>query len=106
MSQSQSNHLTPGPWTWGAHGDGYHITGEIRGLWAKVATVHGMRPDNARLIAAAPDLLALAQQYASECSSCDGAGKVQMLSATGHPAGEVDCEDCADIRAVITKAEG
>jgi|SRR5581483_1084374 len=61
---------------------------------------------NARLIAAAPDLLALARQYAAECATCAGSGKVEMLSATGYPAGELACEDCADIRIVIAKAEG
>jgi hypothetical protein len=52
---------------------------------------------NARLIAAAPDLLALAKQYASECAGCDGTGYISSWEK---------CADCADIRAVIAKAEG
>ena len=56
---------------------------------------------NARLIASAPELLALAKRYASECSGCDGQGN-SKLSAL-HPE---ECQDCADIRAVIEKAEG
>ena len=62
-------------------------------------------PANARLIAAAPDLLALAKQYASECGECNGTGEVD-----GDPERDsyarVNCPDCADIRAVIAKAEG
>jgi len=53
------------------------------------------------LIAAAPDLLALAKQYASECSGCDGKG--EWLGPDLH---REPCQDCADIRAVIAKAEG
>ena len=49
-------------------------------------------------------LLALAKQYASECSACDGRGEI------GGPLSSGDCQtdpcpDCADIRAVINKAE-
>jgi hypothetical protein len=71
------------------------------------------RPDecvaNACLIAAAPDLLALAKQYASECSGCDGTGVTRVThSVQGGEVIEtpIYCEDCADIRAVIAKAEG
>lgn len=53
------------------------------------------------LIAAAPDLLALAKQYLSECSSCDGTGEIGWSEAEASP-----CPDCEDIRAVINKAEG
>lgn len=45
---------------------------------------------NAKLIAAAPELLELARQYASECAECGGDGG--------------SCPECADIRAVIAKA--
>ena len=54
---------------------------------------------NARLIAAAPELLALAIQYASECGECDGTG----CDAVGHIGA---CEECAPIRQVIEKATG
>lgn len=56
---------------------------------------------NAWLIAAAPDLLALARKYASTCSGCDGFGNSKLSGL--HP---MPCEDCADIWAVIAKAEG
>lgn len=61
----------------------------------------------AALVKAAPDLLALARQYASECADCNGTGS---RTITTHPGGiEVDnddqpCEACADIRAAIAKA--
>ena len=64
---------------------------------------------NAALIAAAPDLLALAKQYASECADCGGTGRYQYtfplpsmaMAQVGEP-----CAACDDIRAVISKAEG
>lgn len=59
------------------------------------------RDANAALIAAAPDLLELAQQYASECAECDGGGYV--LGRHAEPTTE-PCSICADIRAVIAKA--
>lgn len=61
---------------------------------------------NARLIAAAPDLLALAKQLASECCGCSGTGLVWQYTADHQPLAEEPCADCADIRAVIAKAEG
>ena len=51
---------------------------------------------NMALILAAPDLLALARKLASECAECG-------VDDTMHEDG---CPDCADIRAVIAKAEG
>jgi hypothetical protein len=59
---------------------------------------------NARLIAAAPDLLALAHQYASECAECGGTGTVVPWSL--KPDVTEACSECTDIRAVIDKAEG
>ncbi|MFO1394674.1 MAG: hypothetical protein U1F09_12995 [Steroidobacteraceae bacterium] len=52
---------------------------------------------NARLIAAAPDLLALARQYASECGDCAGT----RVCPDDEP-----CTECADIWRIIDKAEG
>jgi hypothetical protein len=52
---------------------------------------------NASLIVAAPDLLALAHQYASECGDCAGT----RLCPDDEP-----CMECSDIWAVIDKAEG
>ena len=56
---------------------------------------------NARLISAAPDLLALAKKYASECAMCGGTNRDPWNSPTGKP-----CDVCAPIHAVIAKAEG
>ena len=57
---------------------------------------------NAALIAAAPDLLALAKQYAGDCVSCHGGGGYYgAMSGTWYP-----CSACSNIRAVIDKAEG
>jgi len=59
---------------------------------------------NARLIAAAPDLLELAEQYASECGECNGSGRDITLLDNGEYGPDIDCEACADIRAVIAQA--
>jgi hypothetical protein len=63
---------------------------------------------DARLIAAAPDLLELARQYASESAECDGTGRWVENDRHGKPIEKTarPCEDCAGIRAVIAKAEG
>lgn len=55
-----------------------------------------IHPD-ALLIAAAPDLLALAHQYAEECGDCAGT----RVCPDDEP-----CTACADVWAVIDKAEG
>lgn len=52
---------------------------------------------NANLIAAAPELLALAKQYASECGECAGT----RVMPDDQP-----CTECAFIWAVIDQAEG
>jgi hypothetical protein len=52
---------------------------------------------NAVLFAAAPDLLALAHQYAEECGDCAGA----RVCPDDEP-----CAACADVWAVIDKVEG
>jgi hypothetical protein len=56
---------------------------------------------NARLIAAAPDLLELAHQMARECCDCNYGGGATGLGSEGAP-----CESCGHIRALIEKAEG
>ena len=63
---------------------------------------------NARLIAAAPDLLALAHQVAGECAGCNGHGEIVVNAGPSHDAQfqTEPCPDCADIRAVIARAEG
>lgn len=63
---------------------------------------------NARLIAAAPDLLALAKKLAGECAECEGSGESTVNYPDGTQSSTADppCPDCADIRKVIAKAEG
>lgn len=70
---------------------------------------------NQHLIAAAPDLLALAKQYASECGRCNGTGLVTIsYGGDGYgdrcaalaDADDQPCPDCEDIRKVLAKAEG
>lgn len=76
------------------------------------ATVYRNK-DRARLVAAAPALLAVAKQYASECSDCGGTGRIVTRSGgSGWGDGGPDvheevehCSECEDIRAVIAKAE-
>jgi hypothetical protein len=105
---------TPGPWTtqeaphraWIAS-VGHNVDDPQIWTVAQVApgnTYHfGDKEADARLIAAAPDLLALARQYAMECSECDGTGREELPEQPGIV---TDCPACADIRAVIAKAEG
>ena len=117
MSAEKVAH-TPGPWTmrsgsiWGTSKD---PDGEyICEPWGRT---HAETEANGRLIAAAPDLLALAKRYASDCSECGGTGSVQVCCGSPDQSGSDDdvccgvpdtepCDACADIRAVIEKAEG
>lgn len=91
---------TPGPWRLLKPGSLC-----IEAPDGNVAVVNFARASNADalLIAAAPDLLALAKQYLSECSECNGSGTTWDRDNCTHT---IDCPDCADIRAVIAKAEG
>jgi hypothetical protein len=104
---------TPGPWMVGGDrpGDSSAMALMIYcddSLGSRVADCsesgHGIPREqdyaNARLIAAAPDLLALARQYASECGECNGTG-----NSGNEVLGDEDCEACEDIRTVIAKAE-
>lgn len=97
---------TPAPWNCAPQGDGWHITAHtpMKGgetLFTRVATAHGMKGNDARLIAASPDLLALVHQYASECGDCSGT----RITPDGK-GGDEPCTECAFIWTVIEKAEG
>lgn len=84
-----------------AHLDYFHIEAgraEEDGGW-EIAGY--MRPADARLIAAAPDLLTLAKKYARECGDCSG----HRMVPDGK-GGDEQCTECTDIWAVIDKAEG
>lgn len=122
---------TPGPWQTGGK-DGYdglrvetvatrkHSQSRQIGVVMEIRTTiaYCREPDgvsgipNARLIAAAPDLLALARKLASECAECHGRaytfsddGIVGFGPDDREPTREA-CAECADIREVIAKAEG
>ena len=56
---------------------------------------------NARLIASAPELLAMVERYASECAECDGKGTWVGPDLHTEP-----CDTCADLRALIARAKG
>ena len=135
MSAEKVAH-TPGPWWTDARYDGAEMGCAIiaantdcgplpgnptRGQVAFATAILNMDARrceaNARLIAAAPDLLALAKRYASDCSECGGTGSVQVCCGSPDQSGSDDdvccgvpdtepCGACADIRAVIEKAEG
>ena len=117
---------TPGPWVAqeSEHGEYPHVYRPERidkdGLkyWAECICVvyprdrdddrvhHPGASANAHLIASAPDLLALAKRYASKCGMCGGTGRRMALGPDGSETHTVACAACADIRAVIEKAEG
>lgn len=63
------------------------------GIWLPDGTLH---PD-ARVIAAAPRLLELAYQFASECADCAG---TRVRPDRSH------CHECDDIWSVIELADG
>ncbi len=110
---------TPGPWKVGdvRHAGGYQLVtanddgGYICEVQAPTNRFFGFNEDereaNARLIAAAPDLLALAHQYADECGDCAGTRVVVgEYNAVGTYMGDEPCTACTDIWTVIDKAEG
>lgn len=89
---------TPGPWHISPYSSIVGIA--VYGDGIVIAGVRADKPTaeaNARLIAAAPELLALAHQYASECGDCAGT----RVCPDDEP-----CTACADVWAVIDKAEG
>ena len=122
--------FTPGPWVAkeSEHGEYPHVYRPERidkeGLkyWAESICLvyandadddrvhHPIASANARLIASAPDLLALAKRYASECGTCGGTGVKLVWAANADHNDAWDhsepCAACADIRLVVEKAEG
>ena len=61
--------------------------------------------EDAALMAAAPKLLALAEQYASECSECNGTG-MRLVEQPSFDGETELCPECAEIREVIINALG
>jgi len=115
---SKTNPHTPGPWYPARSGHELIVlshtavrSGSIAVLgeyWANYPRDEVTA--NARLIAAAPELLELARRYASDCPDCNGTGRYLRsvcLPWIGTEARPGDaCEKCADILAAIAKAEG
>jgi hypothetical protein len=111
-SQEKLPAHTPGPWYatscldyWVEHiqpltpeDKGFRGVAQVGSIeWPNSEAKQAEWRANLHLFAAGPELLALAKQYASECANCDhGIDKATLL----------DCAECADIRAVIAKAEG
>jgi hypothetical protein len=108
-----SDEHTPGPWKVipSPHGKDYRC---VQYGKDKTYTSLEMLPMDAALTAAAPDLLALARQCASECADCGGKGQIVTRSGGsgwGNGGPDVceeieDCDACAHIWAVINKARG
>lgn len=114
--------FTAGPWSWGHNGassdlvhcidvSGRERVGQVAYLQSYTNEGYDDREEtlaNARLIAAAPELLAMVQQYASECAHCGGTGVIQrtVVISGCEDERDDDCPDCADIRALIAKAKG
>lgn len=102
---------TPGKWTWWTSNSWRRLMAEQGGgkrvsVLMPVTASDGhpdliVRPEDMPLIEAAPDLLAVAKQCASECADCNYGDGATGLGSEGEP-----CEECADIRAAIAKAEG
>lgn len=104
MSNQRAQH-TPGPWRVDASCGGLAIESVSHGSIGIVNLARASKAD-ARLIAAAPDLLALAIQYADECSECHGKGYLETRTHDPQDSTEYPCPACEDIRAVIDRAEG
>ncbi len=82
---------TRGPWAYTVHGDGYHIESRANGLYTFVATVHGMRPHDARLIAVAPELLAAVGELLADRDArglCDCPAVTRARRAAAKATGE------------------
>jgi hypothetical protein len=110
-----SGHI-PGRWNWWTSNSWRRLFSELPGgvqVPVLMPAVHRdgqadieVRAGDMALIAAAPDLLALAEKYADECSECHGTGTQWTNPHDPQDAMEYSCPACADIRAVIDKAEG
>ena len=59
-----------------------------------------------RLRALNAELLAMVERYASECAWCSGTGTIEHVPFDNGVSSTSKCIQCADIRAVIEKAEG
>lgn len=86
---------TPRPWYIETHGDGHRICALVgpKKIKATIAIAHGMKPDDAYLMAASPELL--------------NALRTISVMARAWGLSKYKCEDLAKIAdAAIAKAEG
>lgn len=95
---------TPGPWVVGN-------VGEVVAGGTTLADVYGddeQADVDARLIAAAPDLLAALEDMINHCQGCNGRGRCygRVPGSPGSYASNQPCQDCGDARAAIAKARG
>ena len=95
---------TPGPWR--VDEQNHCVIESARHGNIAIVNLARMSAADAHLIASAPDLLALAKRYASECARCGGTGTIECVPFDNGISSTVACNDCSDIRAVIEKAEG
>lgn len=120
-SRSKRSH-TQGPWHIGIGGM-LHAnrvwTKDMRPV-ANLCSMGTAPPDldseaqaNGRLIAAAPEMLQMLRELLPECGECEGSGRMGAFVdnvpgdiTKGVHEVEIDCDQCADIRALIAKAEG
>ena len=110
---------TPGPWTTNPRGeDGAEVYALASVAWCGIASTHGASGSqviraaeaqaNARLIAAAPDLLRGLEAMIGLCHGCRGRGRCFGPVPVGSVGESVyqPCPECSDARAAIAKAKG
>ena len=95
---------TPGPWRVDEHN--HCVIESARHGNIAIVNLARMSAADAHLIASAPELLALAKRYASACAWCSGTGTIEHVPFDNGVSSTSKCIQCADIRAVIEKAEG
>jgi hypothetical protein len=93
---------TPGPWKNGNDAAGKPLMFQRPDCWYV-----DPNPDwqaNLKLVDAAPDLLALARQYAEECGDCAGTRVCpDDEPCTASEDYTQPCPDCADLRAILER---
>lgn len=99
---------TPGPWQRGHRTETRIAIVAPREASAGTRTVAYVNigpheEEDAALIACAPEMLAMIEQYASECGECSGSGLSVTLTEAGEYGPDADCDQCADIRELLAK---